>query len=73
MSEKSYEELVRIFDKKGLTGIMESQEGKTIGANVPMSPTRLRSPRKVPVQLQSQPQKVKDKIPGEVSIEELRT
>ena len=48
MSERSSEELVKIFEKKGLAGIMKSQEGKTIGENVPMSPTRLSSPRKVP-------------------------
>lgn len=43
MSERSWEELVRIFIEKGLGGIMESQIGKTVLMNVPMSLMYLRS------------------------------
>jgi len=47
MSERSWKDLVIIFKNKGLFDIMDSQARNTVGENVPMSPTCLRSPRKV--------------------------
>jgi len=50
MFERRWEELVRIFTKKGLAGIMESQARKTTGENAPMSLMLLRLSIKVLVQ-----------------------
>ena len=51
MSESIFEELVGIFTKKGLAGVMEVQ-----GAKVAMYPTHQRSSRKK-VPREPQPQK----------------
>jgi len=54
MSERSFEELARVFEEKGLAGIMEARAGKTAETSVPMSSRHTRSLEKqVPTKAQA--------------------
>lgn len=67
MSKRNWEELVMVFKKKGLTGIMESQAGNSKRKCVYV-PNVFKVTKKGACASQSQSQKMKEKRPVEVSI-----